>query len=80
MKSRLNITVDEELLNRAKVYAEQHQTSISQLVEVYLERLTKKPAKENLLSLVKQLKKPQISPDADLKKQYLEERKGKYGF
>jgi hypothetical protein len=80
MKSRLNITVEEDLLNRAKVYAEQHQTSLSHLIETYLERLTKKPTKENVITLVRNLKKPEIALDIDLKKQYYEEQKGKYGF
>lgn len=80
MKSRLNITVEEGLLNKAKIYAEQHQTSLSQLIEAYLERLTKKPSQENLLTLVRKLKKPDIPLDTDLKKQYYEEQKGKYGF
>ncbi|HET7898029.1 MAG TPA: DUF6364 family protein [Flavisolibacter sp.] len=53
MKSRLNITVEEGLLNRAKIYAEQHQTSLSQLIETYLERLTNKPPKENVVTLVR---------------------------
>ena len=80
MKSRLNITVDEELLNKAKSYAEQHQTSLSKLVETYLECLTKKPSKENVIELVRKLKKPALPPDTNLKKQYYEEQKNKYGF
>lgn len=80
MKSRLNITVEEDLLNRAKVYAEQHQTSLSELIEAYLKHLTKKPSKENVVALVRKLKKPQIPPDIDLKKKYYEEQKSKYGF
>ena len=80
MKSQLNIAVDENLLNRAKVYAEKNGTSLSHLIETYLEHLTKKPAKENVITLVRELKKPNILPDADLKRQYSEEQKGKYGF
>ena len=80
MKSRLNITIEEDLLTRAKIYAERHQVSLSQLIETYLERLTKKPAKENVVTLVRKLRKPEIPPDKDLKKEYYEEQKGKYGF
>lgn len=72
--------MEEDLLNRAKIYAEQHQTSLSHLIEAYLERLTKKPSKVNVITLVKRLQKPKSSSDVDLKKQYYEERKGKYGF
>lgn len=80
MKSRLNIRVDKYLLNRVKVYAEQHQTSLSYLIETYLEHLTKKSAKEDVITLVRKLNKPEISPDIDLKKQYYEEQMDKYGF
>jgi hypothetical protein len=79
MKNRLNITVDEDLLRRAKRYAAQRQTSLSQLIEAYLESLTRKPAKENIVTLVEKLKKPKISAETDLKKQYYEEQKQKYG-
>lgn len=80
MKNRLNITIEEDLLNRAKRYAEQHQISLSQLIESYLESLTKKPSKENILSLVEKLPKPNLAPETDLKKQFYEEQKGRYGF
>ncbi|RYZ56693.1 MAG: hypothetical protein EOO14_11960 [Chitinophagaceae bacterium] len=80
MKNRLNITIEEDLLNRAKRYAEQHQISLSQLIESYLRSLTKKPSKENILSLVEKLPKPNLAPETDLKKQYYEEQKGRYGF
>ncbi len=80
MKNRLNITIEEDLLNKAKRYAELHQTSLSQLIESYLKNLTRKPSKENIIALVEKLKKPRLSSDTDVKKQYYEEQKGKYGF
>ncbi|HEV7332039.1 MAG TPA: DUF6364 family protein [Flavisolibacter sp.] len=80
MKNRLNITIEENLLNKAKRYAEQHQTSLSQLIESYLKTLTKKPSKENIITLVEKLRQPQIVPETDLKKQYYEEQRHKYGF
>jgi hypothetical protein len=80
MKNRLNITIEESLLNKAKKYAEQHQTSLSQLIELYLRNLTKKPSRENIITLVEGLKKPQLDPETDLKKQYYEEQKRKHGL
>jgi hypothetical protein len=80
MKSRLNIDVEQDLLDKAKVYAELNHTSLSQLIEAYLENLTKEPSKENVLTLVRKLKNPQIPPETDLKKQYYEEQKKKHGF
>ena len=80
MKNRLNITVEEDLLNKAKKYAEEHHTSLSQLIGHYLKMLTRKPPRKNILDLVKGLEKPKMDPQADLKKQYFEEQKSKYGF
>jgi Family of unknown function (DUF6364) len=79
MKSRLNITIDEKLLTGAKRYAERHRTSISQLVEAYFKRIAG-PGRKNIIDLVESLPKPGIDDRKDLKKQYYEEQKKKYGF
>ena len=44
MKTRLNLTIDDNLLSSMKVYATKQQMSISELVENYFKRITK-PAK-----------------------------------
>ncbi len=80
MKSRLNITVDDKLLNDAKQFASRRQTSLSQLIEHYFKRLTKPSRRENIIQQVEQLKKPRIKPGTDLKKSYYEDQKKKYGL
>jgi len=40
-KKKLTIRVDARLIEQAKAYAEEHNTSISQLVEVYLLELNR---------------------------------------
>jgi hypothetical protein len=39
-KTKLTLTVDPEVVERAKHFAEQHDTSVSTLVEDYLRRLS----------------------------------------
>lgn len=80
MKARLNITVDERLLNNAKYYAAKNDTSLSQLIELYFESLTRPARKKNIIQLVDELPKPKIDLPKDLTKSYYEDQKGKYGF
>ena len=39
MKERLNLTIDEALIEEAKKYARKHHISLSQMVEKYLKQL-----------------------------------------
>ena len=80
MKARLNLTIEESLLNKVKVYAEKKQSSVSQLVEEYFKSLTKKTKKKSIIDLIESLPKPDIDPNLDLKKMYYEENAKKYGF
>lgn len=80
MKARLNITVDEHLLNNAKNYAAKNATSLSQLIELYFESLTRPTRKKNIIQLIEELPKPKIDPNLDLNKSYYEDQKEKYGF
>lgn len=82
MKTRLNITIEETLLDKVKVYAAKHESSVSQLVEDYFKQLTKKPKKKSLLDIIDDLPKSKLNlpEDFDFKKGYHEERAKKYGF
>lgn len=81
MKDRLNITVDQVLIEQVKRYASKHNTSISQLVEVYFKSLTRPTHKKTVIELLKELPKPKGKlTHGDLKKTYFESRKTKYGF
>ena len=80
MKTRVNLTIEKELIQQIKAYAEEKQTSVSDLVEEYFSNLVRPAKKENFLDLVKKLPKPGINEDLDLKKAYYEERASKYGF
>lgn len=68
------------MLRKAKRYAEEQQTSLSQLIEEYLKNITTKPSRETIVELVKGLEKPAPDPETDLKKQSCEEQNKPYGF
>ena len=82
MKTRLNITIEEQLLKKVKAYAEKHDESISNLVEEYFQTLIKKPKKKSLLELIEELPRHKVKfpEDFDFKKEYFKDRAKKYGF
>lgn len=83
MKSRLNITVDEVLMKKAKKYAEKHKTSLSSLIESYFKILTKRANKKNVIDLVEGLPNPstRVMPiKKNLKLDFYKSQKNRYGF
>lgn len=80
MKNKLNITVEDTLIEQAKRYAARHETSLSQLVEDYFKGLVRPARKQNILDLLKELPKPKTGFDSDLKEDYYNQQKKKYGF
>ncbi len=82
MKARLNITIEETLLEEAKIYALKNELSLSQIIEDYLTAIVKKPERPSLLDVLDSLPKVKSTfPDNfDFKKEYYEDRKTKYGF
>ena len=80
MKARLNLTIEDSLLENIKSYAVKQQRSVSDLVESYFKTVTKPSKRTNILSLVEKLEKPVIAEDADLKDLYYKENAKKYGF
>ena len=75
MKSRLNLTIDEDLLKSTKHYAEVHQTSISELAENYFRSITKPINRKTIIDLVDGLDKPAIDVNANLKDLYYKGKK-----
>jgi len=80
MKARINLTIEEDLIHKIKSYAAQKETSVSDLVEEYFSRVVKPTKRKNFLDLVKELPKPDIDDNLDLKKAFYEEQAHKYGF
>lgn len=80
MKTRLNLTVEKTLLDRIKKYASKKNTSISELVESYFKSVLRPTRRNNIIDMVEKLTKPDISEDADLKKEFYHQEKKKHGF
>ena len=80
MKARLNLTIDEHLLQSVKKIAEKNDTSVSELVESFFKRLSKPVRQKNVIDIIEKLTPPAISADADLKELYYKEQSKKYGF
>ncbi|RKR81544.1 hypothetical protein BDD43_1691 [Mucilaginibacter gracilis] len=79
MKTRLNLTIEKELMHKVKAYAKDNNTSVSNLVEAYFKNILSKKS-PNMLELIKSLPKPDIDDNLDLKKAFYEENASKYGF
>ncbi len=80
MKTRLNLTIDGNLLDNIKAYASSEKTSVSELVENYFKTIAKPTRRKNIISLVEKLEKPNIDAKADLKELFYEEQSKKYGL
>lgn len=80
MKNRLNISIDDALVEQAKRYAARHNTSVSQLVEQYFRSLVRPVHKKNVLDLIKDLPRPEMRLEDDGKEMYYMQQKKKYGF
>lgn len=80
MKSRLNITIDNDLLLMIKSLANKKQTSVSELVEDYFKMIVKPAKRKNIITLVESLPAPKIDFEADLKDLFYQSQSKKYGF
>ena len=80
MKSRLNLTIDSDLLLTVKSLANKKQTSISELVEQYFKVIAKPAKRKDIIDLVESLPNPKIDNEADLKDLFYQTQSQKYGF
>jgi hypothetical protein len=76
MKVRLNLSIDQNLLNKIKRYAASKQVSISELVQEYFKTIAKPRARKNIIALVEQLPEHSVPATQDLKKGFYEEYAG----
>jgi uncharacterized protein YfcZ (UPF0381/DUF406 family) len=72
MDSKLTVILDSELIKRAKIYARNHNVSVSRMIESYLDSVTQTKSKEiEITPLVKSLSGVvKLSADFDFKKDY----------
>ena len=74
MDTKLTIKLDDNVISRAKKYAKKRKTSLSKMIEIYLDSVTK-PAKNDIkiTPLVKSLSGViELPSDYDYKKDYTE--------
>lgn len=79
MKARLNLTIDQSLLEEVKQYATLKNTSVSELVEEYFKVIIQ-PKKKSFVELIKELPKPKIDENFDWKDEYYKDKMKKYGL
>lgn len=70
MKARLNLTIDNNVLEGIKAHASGSHISISELVENYFKSITQPAKRENLLDLVDKLPHPKADTAGNLKDRY----------
>ncbi len=81
METKLTLSMDEEVIKKAKEFAKKNQTSLSRLIETYFSNLTKKEKVDNKKVISPSVKKLsgvlQLPNDFDYKKdrqKYLQEK------
>lgn len=79
MKSRLNITVDKDLIKRVKMYAGKKNISVSELVEGFFRELTRPGGQQSIIDIVESMEVPEISDDVDLVREYHKDMEKKHG-
>lgn len=77
MKARLNITIEESLLQEVKKFAAKRNTSVSELVENYFKNITK-PKKKSLTEFLDELPRVNIPEHKKLSDLYYEEKLKEY--
>lgn len=80
MKTHVNLSIEKDLIKQVKAYAQKKQTSVSDLVEEYFNKIVRPVQKINIIDIIEELEKPNIDQKLDLKKAYYEQQSTKHGF
>jgi len=81
MNTKLTLNVDKDVIEQAKIYAKEHQISLSQLIENFLQSLQTKNQNQSKISpLVESLTGVISSTDLDDKKDYHDYLNQKYSI
>ncbi len=82
METKLTLRLNDKVIKRAKIYAKKHKTSLSKMIEAYLDSLTNETDtenKNNITPLVENLSGVIDLPSGfDYKKEYTEYLTEKY--
>lgn len=80
MKTHVNLSIEKELIKQVKAYAKKKQTSVSDLVEEYFNKIVRPVQTTSIIDMIEDLEKPDIDQNLDLKKAYYEHQSTKHGF
>lgn len=80
MKTRLNLTIDEQLMDGIKAYAASRHTSVSELVENYFRSIGRPAKRKTVLDILEKLPTPKQTVGQNYKEGYYKAKSGKYGF
>jgi hypothetical protein len=80
MKTRVNLTIEDDVLKNTKLYAEKQGTSVSELAENYFRSIIDHPKRSNIFDLIDKLPQSNIDTKADLIDLYYKDKAKKYGF
>ena len=75
MKTRVNLTIEDSVLQATKRYAEKQGTSVSEIVEEYLKGITPPVKGKTIFDIIENLGPSNIDPKADLKELYYQNKK-----
>lgn len=82
MDTKLTLKLNQEIIEKAKVYASQKKVSLSRIIENYLNSLTNETKSDNSIEIspfVKSIRTGnKIAADLDYKKEYSENLLSKY--
>jgi hypothetical protein len=82
MDAKLTLRLNESVIERAKTYARNHKTSLSKMIEAYLDSLTKQKVKEEKISITPLVESLtgviDLPADFDYKKEYRDYLEQKY--
>jgi len=60
MKSNINLSINYKLLKEVEIYVQEHNTSLENLIEVYLTQLIHAKKKSNIIEMIESLEKTNI--------------------
>ncbi|MCG9881534.1 MAG: DUF6364 family protein [Bacteroidia bacterium] len=82
MKTKITIRLNQEVIEKAKIYAHNHKTSLSKMIESYLDTLTQKKTDEKKLTITPLVESLSgvidLPEDFDYKKEYASYLQEKY--
>jgi len=76
----VNLSIEKDLVKQVKAYAQKKQTSVSDLVEEYFNKIVRPIQRANIIDMIEELEKPDIDQNLDLKRAYYEQQSAKHGF